>query len=60
MKALGAEIFRTPTGLPFDDPNSNIRVAERLAKEIPNSVVLNQVSNWKFGKFSSNNFYFLN
>ena len=45
MTALGSEIIRTPTGAAFDDPGSNIRIAEKLVKEIPNSVVLNQVSN---------------
>ncbi|CCG22504.1 Cys4 cystathionine beta-synthase [Candida orthopsilosis Co 90-125] len=45
LKALGAEIIRTPTEAAFDDPESHIGVARRLEKEIPNSVILDQYSN---------------
>ncbi|KAF1742883.1 hypothetical protein MXB_4186 [Myxobolus squamalis] len=45
MKALGAEIHRTPTSASFDNPNSNIRVAQRLKSEIPNSFILDQYRN---------------
>lgn len=41
--ALGAEIIRTPTEAAWDDPTSNIMVAHRLAKEIPDAVLLDQV-----------------
>lgn len=41
--ALGAEIIRTPTEAAWDDPTSNIMVAKRLAKEIPDAVLLDQV-----------------
>ncbi|KAI3655919.1 hypothetical protein MP638_002868 [Amoeboaphelidium occidentale] len=45
LKALGAEIIRTPTEAAFDSPESHISVAQRLNKEIPNSVILDQYSN---------------
>lgn len=43
LVALGAEIVRTPTEAAWDDPESNIMVARRLAKEIPDAVLLDQV-----------------
>jgi hypothetical protein len=43
MRALGAEIVRTPTSASFDSPEGLIMVAQRLNKEIPNSVILDQV-----------------
>ncbi|KAJ8714041.1 hypothetical protein PYW08_007661 [Mythimna loreyi] len=43
--ALGAEIIRTPTEAAWDDPASNIMVATRLAKEIPDAVLLDQYNN---------------
>ncbi|PVU97071.1 hypothetical protein BB561_000787 [Smittium simulii] len=45
LKALGAEIIRTPTEAAWDAPESHIGVANRLVKEIPNSVILNQYDN---------------
>ncbi|XP_026760727.2 cystathionine beta-synthase [Galleria mellonella] len=45
LKALGAEIVRTPTEAASSDPDSNIMVARRMAKEIPNAVVLDQYNN---------------
>eukprot|EP00697_Spironema_sp_BW2_P001450 gnl/Spiro4/11938_TR6299_c0_g1_i1.p1 gnl/Spiro4/11938_TR6299_c0_g1~~gnl/Spiro4/11938_TR6299_c0_g1_i1.p1 ORF type:complete len:545 (-),score=133.38 gnl/Spiro4/11938_TR6299_c0_g1_i1:44-1636(-) len=45
LKALGAEIFRTPTEAAFDSPESHIGVAKRLNREIPNSHILDQYSN---------------
>ena len=44
LRALGAEIVRTPNGASFDDPESHIGVAARLNQEIPNSHILDQVS----------------
>jgi len=44
LKALGAEIIRTPTEAAFDSPESHIGVAKRLNQEIPNSHILDQVS----------------
>ncbi|XP_053613555.1 cystathionine beta-synthase isoform X2 [Plodia interpunctella] len=45
LKALGAEIVRTPTEAASKDPDSNINVAKRLTREIPNSVMLDQYNN---------------
>ncbi|RIA99309.1 cystathionine beta-synthase [Glomus cerebriforme] len=45
LKALGAEIVRTPTEASSDSPESHIGVAKKLNKEIPNSVILNQYAN---------------
>lgn len=45
LRALGAEIIRTPTEAAFDSPESHISVANRLLKEIPNSVILDQYAN---------------
>ncbi|KAF5094328.1 hypothetical protein D0Z00_003594 [Geotrichum galactomycetum] len=45
LKALGAEIVRTPTEAAWDAPESHIGVAKRLEKEIPNAVILDQYSN---------------
>lgn len=45
LKALGAEIIRTRTEAKFDEPDSLVAIAQRLQKEIPNSVILNQYTN---------------
>ncbi|KAI8809653.1 tryptophan synthase beta subunit-like PLP-dependent enzyme [Cladochytrium replicatum] len=45
LKALGAEIIRTPTEAAWDSPDSHIGVAKRLNKEIPNSLIPDQYSN---------------
>ncbi|KAI9136275.1 pyridoxal-phosphate dependent enzyme [Paraphysoderma sedebokerense] len=45
LKALGAEIIRTPTEAAWDSPESHIGVAKRLNQEIPNSVILDQYAN---------------
>lgn len=45
LKALGAEIVRTPTEAAWDSPESHIGVAKRLEKEIPNSIILDQYGN---------------
>jgi len=45
LKALGAEIIRTPTEAAWDSPESHIGVAKKLNKEIPNSHILDQYSN---------------
>ena len=44
MRALGAEIVRTPTSASFDSPEGLIMVSQRLNKEIPNSIILDQVN----------------
>jgi len=45
LKALGAEIVRTPTSASWDSPESHISVAKRLEKEIPNAIILDQYKN---------------
>ncbi|ORY72421.1 cysteine synthase [Leucosporidium creatinivorum] len=45
MKALGAEVIRTPTEAAHDSPDSNLGRASALIKEIPNAVMLNQYDN---------------
>lgn len=45
LRALGAEIVRTPTEAAYDSPESHIGVAKRLEKEIPNSCILDQYGN---------------
>jgi cystathionine beta-synthase len=45
LKALGAEIIRTPTEAAWDSPDSHIGVANRLLAEIPNSHILDQYAN---------------
>ncbi|KAJ8673933.1 hypothetical protein QAD02_005195 [Eretmocerus hayati] len=45
LKALGAEIVRTPTEAAWNSPESHIAVAQKLQKEIPNSVILDQYTN---------------
>src|SRR6218665_1469986 len=43
LRALGAEIIRTPTSAGFESPESHLRVADRLNREMPNSHILDQV-----------------
>ncbi len=45
LKALGAEIIRTPDAAAWDSPESHIGVAKRLNREIPNSHILDQYAN---------------
>eukprot|EP00096_Caligus_rogercresseyi_P013011 TRINITY_DN567_c0_g1_i3.p1 TRINITY_DN567_c0_g1~~TRINITY_DN567_c0_g1_i3.p1 ORF type:complete len:562 (-),score=171.51 TRINITY_DN567_c0_g1_i3:138-1823(-) len=45
LRALGAEIVRTPTSAGFDAPESHISVAQRLNNQLPNSVILDQYRN---------------
>uniref|UniRef100_A0A8D1MBY8 Cystathionine beta-synthase n=1 Tax=Sus scrofa TaxID=9823 RepID=A0A8D1MBY8_PIG len=45
LRALGAEIVRTPTNARFDSPESHVGVAWRLRNEIPNSHILDQYRN---------------
>jgi cystathionine beta-synthase len=53
LKALGAEIIRTPTEAAWDSPDSHIGVAMRLNREIPNSHILDQVKEIFFSFFFS-------
>ncbi|KAJ3527364.1 hypothetical protein NMY22_g9813 [Coprinellus aureogranulatus] len=45
LRALGAEVIRTPTEAAWDSPESHIGVAQRLQREIPGGVILDQYSN---------------
>ena len=45
LKALGAEIVRTPTEAAWNDPDSHIEIARKMNKEIPNSHILDQYAN---------------
>ncbi|XP_038153063.1 cystathionine beta-synthase-like protein [Cyprinodon tularosa] len=45
LRALGAEIVRTPTSARFDSPESHVGVAWRLKNEIPDSHILDQYRN---------------
>ena len=45
LRAVGAEVIVCPTNVEPEDPRSYYSVAKRLAKEIPNSVYLNQYDN---------------
>jgi cystathionine beta-synthase len=45
LKALGADIVRTPTEAAFDAPDSHISVARRLQEEVDHSHILDQYSN---------------
>jgi len=45
LKALGAEIVRTPTEAAWNSPESHIGVAKKMQSEIPNSHILDQYAN---------------
>ncbi len=45
LKALGAEIRRTPTEAAWDHEDSHISVARRLTKELPRAFMLDQYAN---------------
>jgi cystathionine beta-synthase len=45
LRAFGAEVVVTPTNVSPDSPQHYIRVAERLARETPNSFMPNQYVN---------------
>ena len=45
LKALGAEIVRTPTEAAYDAPESHISVARRLQHDLEQSHILDQYSN---------------
>src|SRR5436309_9582413 len=45
LRALGAEVIVCPTNVEPEDPRSYYSVAARLAKEIPNSYLMNQYDN---------------
>ncbi len=45
LKAFGARVIVTPTAVTPDNPANNVRVAERLAKEMPDAFMPNQYFN---------------
>ncbi len=45
LRAYGAKVVVTPTNVPPDSPEHYIKVAERLARETPNSYMPNQYVN---------------
>ncbi|KAF9006177.1 cystathionine beta-synthase [Cyathus striatus] len=45
LRALGAEVIRTPTEAAWDAPESHIGVAQRLQREIPHGIILDQYRN---------------
>ncbi len=45
LKAVGAEVIVCPTNVLPEDPKSYYSVAKRLAKEVPNSIYMNQYDN---------------
>ncbi|KAK1148451.1 hypothetical protein N8T08_009454 [Aspergillus melleus] len=45
LLALGAQVVRTPAGVPIESPDSILSVARRLNQEIPNSYILDQYNN---------------
>ncbi|OCF45695.1 cystathionine beta-synthase [Kwoniella heveanensis CBS 569] len=45
LRALGAEIVRTPTEAAWDSPESHIGIARKLQKSMPGAVILDQYSN---------------
>lgn len=45
LRAYGAKVVITPTGLDPDDPNCHYKVAERFAKETPGGFLTNQYHN---------------
>jgi cystathionine beta-synthase len=45
LRAVGAEVIVCPTNVAHDDPRNYHQVAERLAREIPNSFFANQYEN---------------
>jgi len=47
LKAFGAKVIICPTDVPYDSPESYYEVANRIARETPNSYKLNQYHNDK-------------
>jgi len=45
LRALGAEVVRTPTEAAWDSPESHIGVAQVLRDSIPNAIILDQYRN---------------
>ncbi|EDV23057.1 uncharacterized protein TRIADDRAFT_27648 [Trichoplax adhaerens] len=45
LRALGAEVIRSPSNVSFDSPESHFGTADRLQKETENAIILNQFVN---------------
>ncbi|KAJ6610218.1 cystathionine beta-synthase [Mycena sp. CBHHK59/15] len=45
LRALGAEVVRTPTEAAWDSPASHIGVAKKLQRQIPGGIILDQYRN---------------
>jgi len=45
LRAFGARVVITPTGVPPESPYSHYSVAERIARETPNAYFMNQYEN---------------
>lgn len=45
LRALGAQVVRTPDEEPWDSPKSHIGVAQSLQRQIPHAVILDQYRN---------------
>ncbi|XP_049540534.1 cystathionine beta-synthase [Anopheles darlingi] len=45
LKALGAQVIRTPTEAAFDSPEGLIAVSQSLQRSIPDSIILDQYRN---------------
>ncbi|KAJ7668290.1 tryptophan synthase beta subunit-like PLP-dependent enzyme [Mycena rosella] len=45
LRALGAEVVRTPTEAAWDSPDSHIGVAKKLQRRIPGGIILDQYRN---------------
>lgn len=45
LKTLGAKVYVCPASVPAEDSRSYYEVAKRIAKEIPNSIYINQYFN---------------
>ncbi|KAF7308750.1 Serine/threonine-protein kinase Tel1 [Mycena kentingensis (nom. inval.)] len=45
LRALGAEVIRTPTAAAWDSPESHIGVAKKLEQAIPGGIILDQYRN---------------
>lgn len=56
LKALGANIVRTPTEASFDSPEGLFHVSQKIKNETPNSIILDQVSHNVVDKFDIYNF----
>ncbi|KAF8141544.1 pyridoxal phosphate-dependent enzyme beta subunit [Boletus edulis] len=53
LRALGARVVRTPDSEPWDSPNSHLGVAQRLQREIPHAVILDQYRNVRVGSYDA-------